>query len=529
MAVTQRFPWKWLRRGAQIVFLLAFLWLFRKTDYTGGNELHAAVNWLFRLDPLVAAAAMLAARTVVSLLLLALIVVGLTLLLGRVFCGWVCPLGTLLDATHRIATPLPQFHAHRGRWRWVKYFLLGVTLIAACFSVPLVGYFDPFALLVRCLTFAVDPVLNMVVTAPFTWLYQHAPESVSNVSEPIYSFLKNTLLPFHQGTYLLAGLSFGMLLLVFALEWVERRFWCRNLCPLGAMLGLFARFSPLKRRPGRVCEGCGTGVDCAEMCRMDAFDDGHRFSPEGCTLCLECLDTCSTLRPRFAFRGRSSPQAPLDMSRRHLIATVATGLALPAALRTLGGSGFIHRRLIRPPGAPDEAGFLDLCVRCGECMKVCPTNALQPTLLESGIEGMFSPRLVAKIGYCEYNCTLCGQVCPSGAIRALSVEEKQRTIIGKIEFDKQHCLPFAKGVDCIVCEEHCPVPEKAIRFRDVEMTNHLGQRVVAKQPYMVWDLCIGCGICETRCPVPGQLGVRLIRTEYAPKEVPAQPAAAKPA
>ena len=140
-------------------------------------------------------------------------------------------------------------------------------------------------------------------------------------------------------------------------------------------------------------------------------------------------------------------------------------------------------------------------------MKVCITNALHPTLLESGLEGMFSPRLVPQIGYCEFNCTLCGQVCPTGAIRRLALQEKQQTVIGIAYFDKNHCLPYAKGIPCIVCEEHCPTPDKAIKFHEVITTNPEGQAVKVKQPYLVDKLCIGCGICENRCPLEGEKGV----------------------
>jgi formate hydrogenlyase subunit 6/NADH:ubiquinone oxidoreductase subunit I len=140
-------------------------------------------------------------------------------------------------------------------------------------------------------------------------------------------------------------------------------------------------------------------------------------------------------------------------------------------------------------------------------MKICIGNALHPTFLESGFEGMFSPVLKARIGYCEFNCTLCGQVCPTGAIRELVLEEKHTLKIGHAWFDKNRCLPHAKGISCIVCEEHCPTPEKAIRFRETEFLNDTGKKVVIRQPYIVDSLCIGCGICENKCPLPGRAAV----------------------
>jgi formate hydrogenlyase subunit 6/NADH:ubiquinone oxidoreductase subunit I len=142
-------------------------------------------------------------------------------------------------------------------------------------------------------------------------------------------------------------------------------------------------------------------------------------------------------------------------------------------------------------------------------MKVCIGNGLQPTFLSAGLEGIFSPRLNARSGYCEYNCTLCGQVCPTGALAKLSLDRKHATKIGNIFFDKNRCLPFAKGIPCIVCEEHCPTPAKAIQFREAMVLNSQGENVLVKQPYVIDERCIGCGICETRCPLPGKSAVRL--------------------
>ena len=138
-------------------------------------------------------------------------------------------------------------------------------------------------------------------------------------------------------------------------------------------------------------------------------------------------------------------------------------------------------------------------------MKVCITGGLQPTLLEAGIEGIWTPVLVSKIGYCEYNCTLCGQVCPTSAIRKLAPEEKRRTVIGLAFVDPGRCIPFAQGTPCIVCEEHCPTPKKAIVFR--EQAGKGG--AVVRVPVVVPELCIGCGICENKCPIPDLAGIRV--------------------
>ncbi|MBI5394135.1 MAG: 4Fe-4S binding protein [Verrucomicrobia bacterium] len=533
-----RVPWKWLRRAAQLAFLFGFLWLFRKTESDGTGVIQFAANLLFRLDPLVAASAILAGKQFIALVWPALITIALTLVLGRFFCGWVCPLGTLLDMTRHLlpqrfqrsvrASALPLSHSptppssasHFLHWRVAKFFLLGVVLVSAVFGLQLIGYVNPFSILVRGMAVAVDPWLNRGVTAPFTWLYKNAPESVTNVTEPVYEFLKAGVLPFQQNAFVWAGVSFAILLAVFALEGVERRFWCRNLCPSGALMGLMARFALLRRLPVRVCGNCKAAADCDEFCRMGAFDERERLIPESCNLCLDCVTDCPSGVARFGFRKTKAAPAPLEPSRRLFLASLATGVALPVIARAVGDGSRLPADLIRPPGARGEREFLDLCVRCAECMKVCPTNALQPALFETGVEGAFSPRFIAQLGYCEYNCTLCGQVCPTGAIRRLPLPEKQKFIMGKAVFDKDLCLPFAKGESCITCEEHCPLPEKAILFREAEaVVKKTGQCAMMKQPFTVLSLCTGCGICETKCPIEGKRGVRIVREETVPADV----------
>jgi formate hydrogenlyase subunit 6/NADH:ubiquinone oxidoreductase subunit I len=134
-------------------------------------------------------------------------------------------------------------------------------------------------------------------------------------------------------------------------------------------------------------------------------------------------------------------------------------------------------------------------------MKVCITGGLQPTLMEAGLEGIWSPVLVPKIGYCEYRCTLCGQVCPTGAIKRLTVEEKAKVSIGTAMIDKGCCLPYAHSTPCIVCEEVCPTGKKAIWLEEVKVKDADGNMVTVKQPHVDLKTCIGCGICETKCPV----------------------------
>jgi formate hydrogenlyase subunit 6/NADH:ubiquinone oxidoreductase subunit I len=204
-------------------------------------------------------------------------------------------------------------------------------------------------------------------------------------------------------------------------------------------------------------------------------------------------------------------QERLDLGRRALIGSGVTGLStgLIFAIHPQSRQRAFHPALIRPPGSLSEPEFLSKCIRCGECMKVCPTNAIHPTWFEGGLEALWSPVLKMNIGCCEYECTLCMQVCPTDAIVETTVKEKQLIKIGLAYFDKNRCLPYAYARSCIVCEEHCPTPKKAIWFQEVEVVNHAGKRLTVKQPHVDPELCIGCGICENKCPIRDQAAIRV--------------------
>jgi MauM/NapG family ferredoxin protein len=169
--------------------------------------------------------------------------------------------------------------------------------------------------------------------------------------------------------------------------------------------------------------------------------------------------------------------------------------------------------MLRPPGAASERDFLQKCVRCGECMRVCVTNALQPAFLEAGMEGIWTPLLVPRIGYCEYNCNLCGSVCPSEALKHLPINEKKLWRMGTAYFNKNRCLPWNDLVNCSVCEEACPVSPKSIELKETNVRNDEGKLEKIKQPYMVEERCIGCGMCEFSCPVEGESAIRVTRKD----------------
>jgi MauM/NapG family ferredoxin protein len=233
---------------------------------------------------------------------------------------------------------------------------------------------------------------------------------------------------------------------------------------------------------------------------------------------MNCVAGCGNRALAFGPSTEKTTEQPLpDLGRRGVILGAITGAALVPAMRTgaLGSPlGRPDPSCIRPPGALDEIDFIARCIRCGQCMKICPNNALHPAFHEAGIEGLWTPVLVPRTGYCEPTCTLCTEVCPTGAIRTIT--ERQKTgqdreamvRIGTAFIDRGRCLPWAMGIPCIVCEEFCPVSPKAIWFKEEEALVR-DRTVTLKFPRVDPTACNGCGACEYVCPVHDRAAVRV--------------------
>jgi MauM/NapG family ferredoxin protein len=174
-----------------------------------------------------------------------------------------------------------------------------------------------------------------------------------------------------------------------------------------------------------------------------------------------------------------------------------------ALLRTEARFKQPDTHLIRPPGVDDEGAFLSRCIRCSQCMKVCPTSGLQPVVFEAGLEALWTPHLVPRLGHCDHGCNACGQICPSGAIPPLDLAVKQEQVMGLTAIDQNRCWPWAYSIPCIVCEEMCPVADKAIELEtDIDGL---------QKPFVIAERCIGCGVCEQHCPVEGEAAIRVYR------------------
>jgi len=494
------------RRITQGLFLLVFLFLFIQTESTGADVLKTPAKLFLDFDPLLFLATLLSGHTLVKGFLFSLITLAVTAVLGRVFCGWVCPLGTLnnlVGALKKWPTKTPT-----RRWFKVKYLLLVFVAGASLFGMQIVGIFDPLSLLVRSLSLGVYPAANYGVNAAMDAVYKVDARALTASSEPIYNLLKKSVLAFQQPYFLQGSLMTLLLLGILALNLIERRFWCRYLCPLGALLGLVGRWPFLRRDIAEGCNDCGA---CDKDCQGAAAPDkAQGWMASECLYCMNCDDGCPKKKLSWGFSKKGADEK-LDLGRRNVLVAGVSGAAAVAVSRAT--PAFKETRpnpsLIRPPGACPEPEFLAKCVKCGECMKVCTTNGLQPTAFEAGLEGIWTPMLVPRLGYCEYKCTLCGQVCPTGAIQKLSLEDKQKTHIGTALFDRSRCLPWAQATPCIVCEEMCPVPDKAIWFEIVQGRDRDGNPVELKQPRVDVAKCTGCGACEAKCPIVDLPAVRV--------------------
>jgi polyferredoxin len=484
-----------LRILSQAAFFGLFLWLFFGTHFTGQDYI-GNVEGMFHFDPLLAVVTFIAARAVFTAFAWAAVTIVVTALFGRVVCGWVCPLG----AIHQLASWLfkktkllrPRTVV-KGGLGW-KYLILIFVLVAALFSLDLIGYLDPLSFLHRTMATSAIPAFSQGSQMVIGLLYGLKLDTLGDkLTQAIETLTLNST--FQQGFFI------GLIFLGFLLLNIRReRFWCRYICPTGAFFGLVSRFNLFKLKVDEdKCIKCNL---CTLHCetQADPFPNDQWKSSE-CIYCETCAAICPTKAITFPLRGRPEKLPAVDLTRRKIILTSAMAFLSVPFFRISKAVKRASEKLIRPPGSLPEKQFLAKCIKCGECMKACPTNALQPAVTEAGPEGMWTPVLVPKIGYCEYYCSLCSQVCPTGAIKELTIPEKTQVRIGTAWINKNRCIPYFLGRPCIVCEEHCPTSPKAIKFVMVDTKLPDGTTARQKAPVIDLSLCIGCGICENKCPV----------------------------
>jgi polyferredoxin len=496
-----------VRVVSQIFFFVAFMLAVWATWTTrlGGYP----VSRFLEMDPLVMIATALSTGYVYRFLGWGLLILALTLVFGRVFCNWICPYGTL----HQFVGWLFNIRKHPERWKtnqyrriyFLKYGILVVFLIMAFLGSLQIGLLDPICLMYRTFATAFGPASDLLVGALDHRL------SVVGIDTVLFEQLK--FAPGVEQRVFVGSFWIGLFLVALVgMNLVIPRFFCRVLCPLGALLGVFSRFALFRiNRDVHKCTDCNL---CLTRCE-GASDPQAQLRLSECFACMNCIDDCPEDALSFKLVQLDTKQVipGPSLGRRKLVFSSLAGLIALPLLKNNGvnTNDNYSDKLIRPPGSVEEEDFLQKCIKCDQCINACPTNVLQPaTLEEAGFEGLWTPVMNFNIGHCQLKCTLCSEVCPTGAIRKITVEEKLGKgefaeqgpiVLGTAFFDKGRCLPHAMEIPCVVCEEVCPVSPKAIQTRDEEARNVFGQIVELNKPFMVPDLCIGCGICQKECPV----------------------------
>jgi len=393
----------------------------------------------------------------------------------------------------------------------VKYFLLITLLVGSLMGLNLTGLMDPISLLFRSLALAVFPGFGVGIKELFD-VMAAGDIKILNLLSYGAEVLVSPVFGYGYQSYQTAWFMGIIFLVILFLNRIRPRLWCRVLCPLGALLGVFSRASILRLE--KIQEKCTDCKMCTKSCQGAASPmPGEHWENAECLTCFNCFDSCPEDALSFRFAWSPTLNRRPDMGRRALLGGLTAGFALSLFGRL---DGQVHKvsdpRLIRPPGSRPEQDFLTLCQRCGLCMKICPTNVINPTLAEAGMGGFWTPRLIMIQGYCEFTCTLCGSVCPTGAIREISVKEKvgRPIIIGSAYVDRGRCLPWSGNGPCIVCQEHCPTSPKAIYLQKEMVYGPGGKRTAVQLPYVDLKMCVGCGICEFKCPVKGRPAIRNI-------------------
>ncbi|MHC4739187.1 MAG: 4Fe-4S binding protein [Planctomycetota bacterium] len=461
-----------VRRISQIFFFSMFVW-FCIVSAIGEKVWQLRgwpVNWFLQLDPLVAIGTILTTHTLYRGLAWALATVVLTIIFGRFFCSWICPFGSIHHFVgfwgnrKKKAAQKIQLNKYRNA-QSIKYFILIFFLTMAAFpslaATLQTGLLDPIPLVTR----SFNLVLLPIVDKPINFV------SVAG--------------RFYEGAWLV----FIMFLAAVLLNLVIPRFYCRFICPLGALFAIFSRFALW--RIGKKQNECINCKLCERTCEGGCEPSGNIKIGE-CVLCFNCLDECKDELVSYQRQPSLSGETLPDVSRRGFVLSLASGVfALPAVrLGNKLGSNWYHK-VIRPPGSLVEEEFLKRCIKCGQCMRICPTNVIQPAGIAGGLEGLWTPVLNNRIGSsgCQLNCVACGQVCPTAAIRSITLAEKHGLDefaetgpikLGTAFFDRNKCLPWAMDKPCIVCQENCPVSPKAIYTQECFNTIRDGILTVKK-------------------------------------------------
>lgn len=427
-----------------------------------------------------------------------ILIILFTLLFGRVYCSFFCPLGILQDFISFVSRKLPWKNTKRRRFKralnYLRYPILILFLVSILFFGMLsVNWLDPYATFGRIAATMYQPV--------FIFLNNVLSNMLSFVG--IYGIQPMEMKVFSAMTF---TVSAGMFFLILLMVIYRDRLYCNTICPVGTLLGLLSRVSFLKIAIEKTsCTQCGK---CQTACKTNCINIKEMtVDMSRCVSCYNCISSCDDSSIVYTKRIQKPIKKSFEQSnsKREFI---KAGMFFLGAYPLLAkgdeedepehkghGHGrkhrFIERGPISPPGSQSIQHLKDHCIGCQLCISSCPSKVLQPAFLEYGFTGMMLPRLDNSKGFCNFECTKCSEVCPTGAILPISIATKETLQIGEVQFRKKHCIVESEGTACGSCSEHCPT-------QAVTMVPYKDNLTI---PEINEDICVGCGACEYACPV----------------------------
>ncbi len=418
-----------------------------------------------------------------------ILILGLTILFGRVYCSSVCPLGTLQDLISYASTRArpKKYHEPLQTHRKIHFAFLIVAALPALFgSIFALTLLDPYSNFGR---------LAQTVFRPIMLFGNNA------IAGVLSNFDRFDLYPVALPPFSVVSLALPILFLIL-IGWMSFRYgrlYCNSMCPVGALLRLFARYSLFKISiaPER-CKSCQL---CQRVCKAGCIDrKAKSIDSERCVECFNCLTACPSDGIKFtsSYRRRTHNEKTFDETRRSfLLGTPLIWLGKVTAsdttktIKPKKESTVPERKHypVAPPGSISLRHFTQTCTACQVCISACPSQVLQPSVLQYGLGGLLQPTMDFSTSYCTFECTRCTEVCPSGALARLSLDEKKLSQSGRVVFIRENCVVYTEDTDCGACTEHCPT-------KAVTMIPYKNSRMPEVNP----DYCVGCGACEHACP-----------------------------
>lgn len=420
-----------------------------------------------------------------------LVIIILTLISGRTYCSFFCPLGIGQDIFSRIGGRFRKRFRRYGYRRpqaILRYTILALTLIITMiWGIYFLTLLDPFSIFGRFMTFFGRP--SVIAINNF----------LSGIlgKFDIYTLVHIPIRPFQLISY---TVPFAFFLLVGFMSFTKGRFYCNTVCPVGAFLGLVAKISVFRIRfDDSLCTRCGR---CSMRCKSSCIDFlNHKFDVSRCVNCFNCINVCQDKAISYGVVRFEKKEHKTDESRRRAVAGTLLfilGMSAKGSIQDKQAPKPKKESTVRedrkfpvvPPGGISIDEFIKKCTACSLCITTCPNGVLQPSLKEYGITGFMLPVMNYYKSFCTYNCTICTEICPTFALKPLKTEAKQLTQLGRAKFIKDNCIVKTEKTACGACSESCPTKAvHMIPFEDNLMIPEVNE-----------EICIGCGHCEFSCP-----------------------------